>query len=566
MLERKDYDRFRVAPLDPAELRAKDVERLLKQIASRSDGRLTVEKFAESIEGRPIYLAKLGAGPKRILLWSQMHGDEPTHTAVLLDLANYLLQKPAAPKSEDLLSNCTLYFIVMLNPDGAEAVERYNAQGIDINRDARRLSTPEGRALRKAVGTIKPQFGFNLHNQHARTSVGHPPKPAAISVLAPAPDPSGHDTPSWHRAKLMCAHFVQAVRDDVPGMISRYDDTHEPRAFGDTIQATGASTMLVEAGGWPEADIEPLTRVHFQGMLSTLHAIATDKDLEADITLYEKLPESNSGRQLDCVISNAQVLTAVTPSAFTADLGIEQSRTERLGGGTKSDGRIIEIGDLSTLSAKQHVDGTGWIILPGQLAFLESWAPGGSISDKQLDLLLAKGVTTIIGCVDLASREAIDAIATPAILPINWAFVGRIDKASSLPTAELVEHAAAAANRGLVAIVTDRADEKMWHQLDRIGLPLIQPSKLKDTLPNGSYCDISEQSAKRYSTLDLPGKRGKIGRGVSADLAIFKVGNKVDEKQAPDWKQLKRVVVAGETVWDDNQRGDSNPGVFLRRS
>ena len=79
----------------------------------------------------------------------------------------------------------------MLNPDGAEAVKRFNAQGIDINRDARRLSTPEGRALRKAVETIKPEFGFNLHNQHARTSVGRPPKPAAVSVLAPAPDPSG---------------------------------------------------------------------------------------------------------------------------------------------------------------------------------------------------------------------------------------------------------------------------------------------------------------------------------------------------------------------------------------
>ncbi len=264
MLEREKYDRFRVAPLDPATLRCRDVERILKQLAESSDGRLTIEKFAESVEGRPIYLAKIGTGPKEILLWSQMHGDEPTHTAVLLDLASYLLKKPAEPESDDILSKCTLNFIPMLNPDGAEAVKRYNAQGIDINRDARRLSTPEGRALRKAVETIKPEFGFNLHNQHARTSVGRPPKPAAVSVLAPAPDPSGHDTPSWHRAKLMCAHFVEAVRGDVPGMISRYDDTHEPRAFGDTIQATGASTMLVEAGGWTDADIEPLTRVHFQ--------------------------------------------------------------------------------------------------------------------------------------------------------------------------------------------------------------------------------------------------------------------------------------------------------------
>ena len=66
--------------------------------------------------------------------------------------------------------------------------------------------------------------------------------------------------PAGDRAKQMCAVFVEAVRPIIPGMISRYDDTHEPRAFGDTIQATGASTMLVEAGGWTDADIEPITR------------------------------------------------------------------------------------------------------------------------------------------------------------------------------------------------------------------------------------------------------------------------------------------------------------------
>jgi hypothetical protein len=172
----------------------------------------------------------------------------------------------------------------------------------------------------------------------------------------------------------------------------------------------------------------------------------------------------------------------------------------------------------------------------------------------------------VIGCVDLANRDAVDAIATPLKSPINWAFVGRLDKTSSLPAAELVERIAAAANRGLIAVVTDRADEELWQQLDRIGLPLVQLSKIIDTSPNVSYRALSEQTAKLYSLLNLPGKRGTVGRSVCADLAIFKVGNKVDEKQAADWKQLKRVIVAGETVWEDNQPSNSTPGTFLRRS
>ena len=182
MLERKEYDEFRVTPTDPATLRNRDVERIVKKLADSSGGRLKVEKLDESNEGRPIYLATLGTGPRRVLLWSQMHGDEPTHTAVMLDLFSYLLQMPAKPQAAEILSGCTLMFIPMLNPDGAEAVIRYNAQGIDINRDWRRLATPEGRALLRAAKTLKPQFGFNLHNQNARTSVGRPPRPAAVAA------------------------------------------------------------------------------------------------------------------------------------------------------------------------------------------------------------------------------------------------------------------------------------------------------------------------------------------------------------------------------------------------
>jgi hypothetical protein len=563
--------------LDPATLRAPDVERLLKQVAGGSGGRLTVEKFAESIEGRPIYLARIGGGPKRVLLWSQMHGDEPTHTAVLLDLANYLLQLPTKPplgrelgadrQAAEILANCTLYCIPMLNPDGAEAVRRFNAQGIDINRDARRLATPEGRALRKAVESIMPEFAFNLHNQHARTSVGQPPKPAAVSVLAPAPDPSGKETPGMHRAKQMCACFVEAVQSLVPGMISRYDDTHEPRAFGDTIQATGAATMLVEAGGWTDADIEPLTRVHFHGMLTTLYAIATDKYLDADVKVYEALPQSNSSRQLDCLITNAQVLSAISPNAFTTDLGIEQTQSERLGGESKKDGRIVEVGDLSVLSSKSTIDASGWLILPGQLAFKEDWSPGATLSTKNVDSLLAQGVTTLIGCVDLANRDAIDSIGAARELPMNWGFVGRIDKAVSLPRADLVERVASAANRGLLAIATDRANEELWQQLDRIGLPLVQLSQFTAGISaSGSYRNLSEHTARLYKLFNLPGDRGGIGRAARADLAMFKLGGKVKETDAVDWKQLARTIVAGETVWENGQRAGGSPGIFLHRS
>ncbi len=454
----------------------------------------------------------------------------------------------------------------MLNPDGAEAVMRYNAQGIDINRDARRLATPEGRALRHAVERVKPEFAFNLHNQHARTTVGKPPKPAAVSVLAPAPDPTGHETPSWHRAKQMCAVFVEAVRPIIPGMISRYDDTHEPRAFGDTIQATGASTMLVEAGGWTDADIEPVTRVHFHGMLTTLHAIATDKCGDADVEVYRTLPESNSVRPMDCMISNAQVLTSVTPNPFTVDLGIQETRTERLGGDTKSDGRIIEIGDLSTLTAKAHIDGTGWLILPGRIALVEEWSPETALSPQQIDALLVRGVTSVIGCVDLNKTAAIEAIGSARDMPVNWGFVGRIDNARSLAPAELVERVAWAAAQGALAIASNRANEELWEQLDHVGLPLVQLKQLASAASGGrTYGDESQHAAQLYKLLNLYGKRGRVGRDARADLAVFNLHDKGDAKAAADLRRLLLVMVAGETVWKDGARVGRSPGTFLCR-
>ena len=68
-----------------------------------------------------------------------MHGDEPLHTAVLLDLVNFLQQAPDHPSANAILASCKLHLIVMTNPDGAERGTRQNAQDIDINRDAQTL-------------------------------------------------------------------------------------------------------------------------------------------------------------------------------------------------------------------------------------------------------------------------------------------------------------------------------------------------------------------------------------------------------------------------------------------
>src|SRR5688572_22870545 len=111
---------------------------------------LSVADVGRSIQGRPIRAVTFGTGPVTVLLWSQMHGDESTATMSLADLISWFAStapEHAALRSS-LASKLKIVMIPMLNPDGAELFQRENAVGVDVNRDARNLATPEARALK----------------------------------------------------------------------------------------------------------------------------------------------------------------------------------------------------------------------------------------------------------------------------------------------------------------------------------------------------------------------------------------------------------------------------------
>src|SRR5690606_19353818 len=143
-----------------------------------------VETIGESVQGRPIHHLRVGRGPLGVLLWSQMHGDEPTATVALFDVLEYLRRRPDEPAARRILDRLTLHIVPMLNPDGAQVPERRNAQGIGLNRDALGLQAPEGRGLKALRDRLDPEIGFNLQNQNWRTSAGTTGRPAAMSLLA----------------------------------------------------------------------------------------------------------------------------------------------------------------------------------------------------------------------------------------------------------------------------------------------------------------------------------------------------------------------------------------------
>ena len=114
----------------------------------------SASKVGESVSGRPIYGLKLGRGTIRILMWSQMHGNESTTTRALLDL---LLASGRDEEIQQLFEAFTLYLIPILNPDGAAAYTRNNANDVDLNRDAHRhVPSPRSKPYSLCLTVLSP--------------------------------------------------------------------------------------------------------------------------------------------------------------------------------------------------------------------------------------------------------------------------------------------------------------------------------------------------------------------------------------------------------------------------
>lgn len=336
-------------------------------------------EIGRSVEDRPIYSLRYGNGTTNVLLWSQMHGDESTATMALADVFNFLASEPDHTLSRLLAERLTIIAIPMLNPDGAERFQRRNAQGIDVNRDARMLSTPEGQALKAMQERYRPSFGFNLHDQNPRTRVGDTDWGTAIALLAPRPDASSEVNPTLLRAQQLAAMIQQRIHPMIPGRIARYDDTFNPRAFGDLMQSWGVSTVLIEAGGW-EDDPEKqfLRKVNFVAILGALEGIATGEYQRTDVAWYRALPEN--GRSVDDLLIMGGTIVVPGSEPFAADLSVNYSDPL-----VAARGRISDIGDLREYSAADTLDVSGLFLHPRSDGAAEGLL-GAEMSDDDTDL------------------------------------------------------------------------------------------------------------------------------------------------------------------------------------
>ena len=563
-----DYPSVQVLTGSPSWLRHDDLVQLLAELHAASPRTMSVKRLGESFEGRSISCVQLGNGHTRVLAWSQMHGDEPTHTAVLLAVVNLLQRFPAHPSSKAILTGSTLYLIPMLNPDGVEHYTRRNAQDIDINRDARHLQSPEGRLLRQAVEAIRPDFALNLHNQRPRTSSSASSlQVAAVSLLVPPVDCHATETDQTSLAKLVASSLLQAVRPHCEGMISRYDADFMPRCFGEWVQQQGVATLTIEAGGWSVADLDstPLGQLHFVGLVGALEAIATENYLQADPAEYDSLPRSGKHDLFDLMLRGVTVSHGGKQPPFVADLGINYAAPESRRSPPVR-GLIEDLGDLCETSGKTLVDGTGLICLPGRISYAPDISPGQLPDPKRVRDFLAMGVTTVIGRIDLADSVQLDVLSRlneRLDLPINLGFVAFSMTVQEEQSTEMLKQIVSASSRGILGVLRAGLSAEASRFLQCLQIPLLHEDELPVTnVESISLEDFSLTSHDVAVRLGLHG-RGGIKLGATADLLLLRLRRTADSRPVIHWSDLHQVMVAGTVVFDTEEVIGCTSGTLL---
>ena len=564
------FDRIRISPDQPREFKHQDLVRTIDKLGRKAGESLKIEVVGTSVEGRSISLLTLGTGEQRVFLWSQMHGDEPTATNALMDILNYFFTFSDEPFVRDILEGTTLYILPMLNPDGAERNQRRNAFDIDINRDARDLVSPEARILKRLRDEIVPHFGFNLHDQSTRRTVGTTNNLAAVALMAPPFDMENNDNTVRIRAKKVAVAILNSLSPYIYGHVSKYDAGYMPRSFGDAFQNWGTSTVLFETGGWYRADPVFMVRLNFIGILTALHAIATGEYERANPAVYDGLMQ-NERSMFDLLITDATVFDGVHPFVFQADIGIHfvQDKEGLVG-------KIVDIGDLNGFPGKDSLDAAQRLVMPGLIHPIHVEDPGRT---GDPNVFLRSGVTTVAeirspgGMPDMLRVLNSERVWKEGL---NVAFL--LDLGDHVESG-LIEHCGTGLSRGMLGLFQDRTgktdsspddDSARVLQLKQLAswfnAPILMTSPYSERLPPGVFTwDVLKGlTHDRALELRIP-QRGRIARNVFADLVIYDAGNFEISDTGIRLMRPHTVLVGGYRSWVDEKRQTEVFGRVVRR-
>jgi protein MpaA len=134
--------------------------------------------IGSSVNGRPLRQLTLGRGTRKVLFLGGIHGDEPEGAYTTSKL-------PSTFVASGLGDKVTLTILEDANPDGRAAISRFNANGVDLNRNfpsrnfdtadplhgGSPLSQPESLVVHDLVQQVDPDLVVVMHSWDGREFV-----------------------------------------------------------------------------------------------------------------------------------------------------------------------------------------------------------------------------------------------------------------------------------------------------------------------------------------------------------------------------------------------------------
>lgn len=326
------------------------IEPLLRKLNTNNQ----LEIIGKSVLSKPIYKYQIGSGKTKILMWSQMHGNESTTTKALFDFLNLL--NNGSELAEKFKSQFTFCCIPMLNPDGALLYTRENANKIDLNRDSQNLSQPESIVLRAVFESFKPDYCYNLHDQRTIFGVGSTGKPATVSFLAPSYNEAREINESRLKAINLISAMNEVLQHYIPGQIGRFDDSFNINCIGDTFQSLGVPTLLFEAGHFSNDYLRNETRKFvFIAYVSSFSIISENDIVSNETDKYLCIPQ-NKVVFYDFIFKNIKInydgIEIITNFAA-------QYKEELVEGKIYFNAYIAKVGEIDDFFGHLEYDGKG---------------------------------------------------------------------------------------------------------------------------------------------------------------------------------------------------------------
>ena len=282
------FNQFKCSALNGRYITNSHIEPILEKLPSS----FKVKQIGHSVKNLPIHSLFFGHGNIKVLMWSQMHGNEATTTKALFDLLNFLSSNNEL--ALQIASQFTLQIIPILNPDGAAAYTRVNANTIDLNRDSVNLSQPESKLLREQIDLFKPNYCLNLHDQRTIFGTKNHNLPATVSFLAPSYNEKREINNVREHAMQLIASINQVLQQYIPNQVGRFDDDFNINCIGDMCTSLNIPTILFEAGHFPNDYQREETRKYiFISYLAFFNTFLTKSYLSYKTIDYMNIPENS---------------------------------------------------------------------------------------------------------------------------------------------------------------------------------------------------------------------------------------------------------------------------------